>query len=365
MKKFIRNAFSLFAAAAIAVTSPAQVLAAEKSTDVTILKNDQEITTTKTHRTSDLHMSDLIKVVDLSSNNGSVNFTAVKNAGVEGVMLRIGASSLEPDDDSISLDKQFNANYSAASEAGLDIGVYFFSQALSTDEAAAQAEWVNDTLSGKTINLPVAFDYEYSAEVLLSDGTTSDSRLKAAALSADEHTDIARAFCSQISSYGYTPLVYCTSDFLVKDIDGESLAKKYGIWDARYNTTVFGSGDSGTNRYSGPVTMWQCTDSAVIDGVSNTCDLNFYYRPRTDIPAVDGLKVTKLKSGNGNRLKYGKAPSVDGYIIYRATSENGNYKKIATVTKTTYTDKKAKSSRKYYYKVCAYRKIHGITYYGS
>ena len=141
---------------------PVQGIAAEKSTEIEILKDNKKTTTIKTHRASDLHMSDLIKIIDFSSNNENVNFNTLKDSGIKGVMLRIGSSSLEPDDTSISLDTKFESYYQAASDAGLTIGVYFFSQALSENEAKEQAAWVNDNLISKEITLPVAFDYEYS-----------------------------------------------------------------------------------------------------------------------------------------------------------------------------------------------------------
>ena len=344
---------------------PVQGIAAEKSTEIEILKDNKKTTTIKTHRASDLHMSDLIKIIDFSSNNENVNFNTLKDSGIKGVMLRIGSSSLEPDDTSISLDTKFESYYQAASDAGLTIGVYFFSQALSENEAKEQAAWVNDNLISKEITLPVAFDYEYSSNILLSDGTSANSRLKSANLSKDMHTKIARTFCAEISSYGYVPIIYCTSDFLVNDIDGTSLSKQYGIWLARYNTSVFSTEDSKKTRYNGPVTMWQCTKSAVINGVDGKCDLDFYYQPKTKVPTVKNIKVSTIKSSSGRKITFNKISSVDGYKIYRSTSAKGPYKKIAIVKKSVYIDKNVKKSFKYFYKVYAYRIIHSITYLGK
>lgn len=93
--------------------------------------------------------------------------------------------------------------------------------------------------------------------------------------------------------------------------------------------------------------------------------LDFYYQPKTKVPTVKNIKVSTIKSSSGRKITFNKISSVDGYKIYRSTSAKGPYKKIAIVKKSVYIDKNVKKSFKYFYKVYAYRIIHGITYLGK
>ena len=96
----------------------------------------------------------------------------------------------------------------------------------------------------------------------------------------------------------------------------------------------------------------------------------YYYGPFTSVKGTTAAAKPKIKSAASKKskqavIKWGKVSKATGYQVYRATSKNGNYKRIATTTKTSYTDKSAKGGRKYYYKVRTYRKTGGKNYYSS
>ncbi|MCR5452082.1 MAG: hypothetical protein K6F00_05580, partial [Lachnospiraceae bacterium] len=271
--------------------------------------------------------------------------------GVDGVMLRCASSALDAKDTYVSKDSKFEDYYYEATQAGLRVGAYIFSQALSVDEANQHAEYVLNLLNGKNITLPVAFDYEMQ------------KRLKNARLSKEAKTAIAEAFCVSIKRGGFTPLLYSNSVFLTEEIDADMVAKNFGIWVARYNSIVHTETDN-TNKYSGPVTMWQCTDSASIDGVVDNLDLNYYYEPRDiNVARVTGITI---KSGKRSiKVSWKEVPDVTGYQVYRSEKKKSGYVKIKTTGSEYYRNTALKAGKKFFYKVRAYRVIHGREYYGK
>lgn len=214
--------------------------------------------------------------VDLSKHNGTVDFAKMKKAGVKYVILRAGYRGYA-EEGTLNKDIKFETYIKDAIKQGLNIGIYFYSQAVSNKEAQAEAKYTINIIKNykKYITLPVAFDYEF-AEV--SSGRF-DKRWKNGTLNKKKCTNIALSYCNYIQDAGYNAMVYANKSFLSEVIDGKSISKTYPIWMANYTTNT---------TYSGSFFIWQFSSTGKISGVSGSVDSNFLY-------STDGLKpVTTL-----------------------------------------------------------------------
>ncbi len=194
--------------------------------------------------------------IDLSEFQGDVDFTALKNAGVEFVMLRIGGRYYG-DDGGLYEDKNFDTYYEQAQSAGLKIGAYFFSQANCVEDAAQEANYSIDKLDGRKLDFPVAFDWENIAE--------GDARTDK--VTGDELTSLAETFCDTITNAGYKAIVYSNTSQMLIMYDFETM-KDYDFWLADYREfpTMYYKFD-----------MWQYSKDGSIDGVEGTVDLNLSF----------------------------------------------------------------------------------------
>ena len=202
--------------------------------------------------------------VDVSEHDGEIDWQAVKAAGADFAMIRLGYRGYSQG--TLALDDYFLANIKGASDAGLKVGVYFFSQAISADEAREEAQYVIDTLAGLGITLayPVAFDQEpiTNGDVARTDNITNQ-QLTANAL----------AFCQAIEQAGYQAMVYGNQHDLARlDLSGELGA--YPLWYAEYEA----AGNVPTGEFD--FTMWQYTASGTVDGMPTTAgqvDMNIRF----------------------------------------------------------------------------------------
>ncbi|MCR5746445.1 MAG: glycoside hydrolase family 25 protein [Lachnospiraceae bacterium] len=155
--------------------------------------------------------------IDVSKYNGTISWNRVKNDGVEFALIRVGARGYSSG--SIVLDEKFKEYYNGCSENSIDVGVYFYSQAISTQEAVEEANYCVAALGGKKIKYPVIFD----SEKVLNDSYRTEN------LSSTELTNIFKAFADTVRSYGYTPMVGGTKEQLVKHFDLEDMTD-YDVW---------------------------------------------------------------------------------------------------------------------------------------
>lgn len=193
--------------------------------------------------------------VDLSKYQEYVDFTKLKKAGVDFCMLRVGARGYGTGQ--LVLDPYFQENIKRASDAGLEIGVYFFSQAITVEEAEEEADMVLDYIGEYEVNYPVVFDMEY----IQNDTSRVES------LTGEERTKIAEAFLYDIELAGYTPMIYGKKEWLLKEIDLSQL-EDYDIWLAQYEEIP---------DFPYQFTMWQYTNQGKVDGVSGKVDLNICF----------------------------------------------------------------------------------------
>ncbi len=190
--------------------------------------------------------------IDVSKWNGDINWTAVKNSGVSYVIIRCGYRGYSTG--VLVEDPTFKTNIEGAIAAGIKVGVYFFSQAITEVEAVQEASMVIDMIDSYRISYPVFIDIEAS-------GGRADS------LSNTTRTAVANAFCATVQNSGYTAGVYANKDWMTNKLNMSQLTA-YKIWLAQYSTQP---------TYSGRYDLWQYSQTGRIGGISTDVDLNESY----------------------------------------------------------------------------------------
>ena len=192
------------------------------------------------------------KGIDVSSHQEDIDWTAVAEDGVEFAFLRAGFRGYGTG--SMNEDTTFKANLEGAKAAGIDTGVYFFSQAITVEEAIEEADFVVELLDGQTLELPIVYDVE---KVGASDARADD-------LTKEERTEIGLAFMSRITELGYTPAIYHNTEMGALLIDiGQFM--DYDIWFAGYNKEFYWP-----YRYK----YWQYSDTGTVSGIDKAVDLD-------------------------------------------------------------------------------------------
>ena len=239
-------------------------------------------------------VSETAKVVtgiDIShwqSDRGKIDWTKVKNDGIDYVIIKAAGRSISSGG-SLYEDTAFKENIEGALAAGIPVGVYFFSQALTEQEAREEASLILGLIKNYKITYPVVFDWE----------TASGYRTYSAGLSKEKMNSIASTFCDMVKAAGYTPMVYGNGWDLTNRYNFDSLAAKYKIWLARYPVNYGGRirykvGDALPSGNNIPSTyqMWQyCSDGAV-NGIIGNVDVNvsFFSYSGTEVP-VSAIKI--------------------------------------------------------------------------
>lgn len=200
--------------------------------------------------------------IDVSHWQGSVDFTKVKAAGYSFVILNAGYGKFDN-----QKDERFEENYKKAKAAGLGVGAYWYSYALSSDDAKKEAECFLRVIKGKQFDYPLAFDIEDRTQSSLSSATIGQ---------------ICTAFCDKVTSAGYYVSLYSYTSFLENKVP-TAVRSKYDIWVANF--------DVQKPSYSGTYGIWQYTSTARVPGVTGNCDCNYAYK---DYPAI-----IKAKGLNG------------------------------------------------------------------
>jgi len=190
--------------------------------------------------------------IDVSKWNGTIDWTAVKNSGVNYVIIRCGYRGSSTG--ALVEDPKFKANIQGANAAGLKVGVYFFSQAVNKAEAVEEASMTIELIKKYKISYPVFLDVEGSN----GRGDKIDKATR---------TDVIKAYCETVQNAGYTAGVYANKSWLNDKIDAGQLSK-YKVWLAQY---------AATPTYTGRYDMWQYKSTGKISGISGNVDLNISY----------------------------------------------------------------------------------------
>lgn len=287
----------------------------------------------------------LLKVVDVSKHNGYINWRKVRADGVTGAIIRVGYRGYGSTG-SLAEDIRFKENIKNAKAAGIKVGVYIFSQALSEKEAVDEAKFAIKKLNGAKLDYPLIMDYEYNTE------SGGYGRLKPTVPSFSEKTNAVLAFCSYVKSHGYKPMVYASSSFFITEIDGPRIQKSYPLWVARYYSYYFKFGkDNPRSMYSGKALMWQNSSLGEVKGIANRCDINYYYQPTSkdvapskpsapskpagsSLATPSGLKKTKASSTSIS-FKWNRVTGARSYQIYKKNNYTGSFQYVKSV-KTEY-----------------------------
>lgn len=192
--------------------------------------------------------------IDVSAHQGQIDWAKVAKTGIKYAMIRVGVRGHKTG--KIQFDQYFKYNIENAKKNGLKVGVYFFSQAITTKEALEEANAVLSCIKDYELDMPVVYDMEYVGYVT--------ARTKLANLTNEQRTDIAIAFLEQIKKAGYIPMFYANKNWLEQAIQLSRL-NDYFIWFARYNDVP---------DYEYRYHMWQYTEKGRITGVNGVVDIN-------------------------------------------------------------------------------------------
>lgn len=193
--------------------------------------------------------------IDVSKYQGDINWNKVKEAGVEYAIIRLGFRGMN--EGTLEFDPYYEQNIKGATEAGIPVGIYFFSQAVTVEEAKEEAQFVLENIKEYSITYPVIFDTEVV--------TTYNAR--ANNLTRRQRTEIAKAFLEEIRTAGYEPMIYANTKWMIMGIDLEQLTE-YDKWYAYYGDTI-------TFPYE--FQMLQYSDKGRVPGITGNVDLNISF----------------------------------------------------------------------------------------
>lgn len=198
----------------------------------------------------------VLRGVDVSFYQGDIDWEAVKADGIEFALIRVGYRGYS--EGGIFEDEKFRDNIAGAAAAGLQIGVYFFSQAVTPQEAVEEAQFVLELIDGYEIGFPVAFDWERI------DG---DEQSRTYNVPGETVTDCCLSFCDTVSEAGYEPAVYFYRDLGYKVYELDRLAGlKFWVG------AVGGYPDFYYEHH-----IWQYSFTGSVSGIEGTVDINLCF----------------------------------------------------------------------------------------
>lgn len=202
------------------------------------------------------------KGIDVSHHQGTIHWEKVKAAGYEFAFVRMAYRGYG-EAGSLNLDREYYNNIINAQKAGLDVGVYVFSQAINEEEALEEAQLVINNLKGLELQLPVVFDPE-----LIREGEARTNQV-----TGEQFTKNTIAFCEAVKAAGYEPMIYSNMYWEAFLFDLEQLTE-YPIWYADYENIP-------QTPYE--FTFWQYSESGYVDGIDGKTDLDVWFVAE-DIP---------------------------------------------------------------------------------
>lgn len=241
------------------------------------------------------------KGIDVSEFQPNIDWAKVRTAGIEFAMLRAGYGNNH-------IDGEFIRNATGCTASGIPFGVYWFSYALTADDAAREAAQCIASVKPYNVAYPIAYDLEYdSVTYAKKNGVTMDKTLA---------TACAKAFCEAVKAAGYTPAVYMNCDYSKNMFDLSQLP--CDIWYAYYQPEPDRTG----------ISIWQCANNGSVDGISGRVDMDISYKDygaavsaapaaTTETSASVSAPDYPLPSGYYFGPKSGPVCSVSGYYSHR------------------------------------------------
>lgn len=194
--------------------------------------------------------------IDVSERNGEIDWSKVKEAGIDFALVRVGYRGCQ---EGMLMEDSRCAEYlRGASEAGIETGAYFFSQAVTEEEALEEADFVLNMISEYSISMPVGICTEYAVD---------EYHTRADSLSVQERTSCIHAFCRKISEAGYVPVIYGSEAWISGRLDMPML-DGYAVWlsEHDFNTT-----------YTEPFMIWQYSIQGELDGIGGSVNMDISY----------------------------------------------------------------------------------------
>lgn len=198
--------------------------------------------------------------IDVAKYQGVIDWAKVAKDGIDFAMIRVGHRTMESGE--IIEDEMAQYNLQEAAAQGIKLGVYFFSTAVTKEEALQEADWVADFIAKYPITYPVAYD----CEGFDKEGNRHFN------LTKEERTQLACAFMDRIYEHGYTPMFYGSKSELTDDLkwNTSQLEKRYKVWVSQYSAAQ-------KSDYTGLYAMWQSTNQGSVAGIDGNVDLNIAY----------------------------------------------------------------------------------------
>ena len=204
------------------------------------------------------------EVVDVSYVQTSIDWEKVKADGIAGAIIRCGFRGYGSG--KLAEDEMFMSHIKGAKKAGLKVGVYFFTEGVNAAEGKEEAAFTLNQIkkAGVPLDYPVAIDTEH----------INAKGVRANGISKARRTETIKAFCEEIKSQGYEPMIYASLNWFDTELDMPKLP--YTIWVAQYYSKC---------QYKGDYAFWQYTSEGKVDGIKGVVDLNkCYYTPKKKEP---------------------------------------------------------------------------------
>lgn len=195
-------------------------------------------------------------MIDVSTYNGDIDWNAVKAAGVDYAIIRVGYRGYGTA--RLVQDRRFEQNMRGAINAGIRVGAYIVTQAVNTEEAVEEARFIVEKCRGYNVTLPLAIDVEWAGN--------SYEEGRANSISASTRTDVINAFARTVMNSGYAAMAYANKDWFENKIYSGNLFSSCKIWLAQYRNTEY--------TYGGRVNTWQYTSKGRVDGINGDVDIS-------------------------------------------------------------------------------------------
>ena len=216
--------------------------------------------------------------VDVSQWQNDIDWAKVKADGVDFAIIRVGYRGYG--NGSLYSDSVYQKNIEGALAAGIDVGVYVYSQAVSVEEAVEEAEFLIDRISDYDISLPLVLDYEFAGNGIGRLWKAFDE----GKLDKESAAEVCQAFCDTVEEAGYDSMVYVNPDMAYNYVDVSGIER---IWLAHYTSKNEDTGKYSATNYKGNYEFWQCSSNGKVDGISGRCDINFWFSKTTPFTDVD------------------------------------------------------------------------------
>lgn len=273
------------------------------------------------------------KGIDVSHNQGTINWQQVKADGIDFAIIRCGYGMNQSDQD----DSQWMNNVRGCEKYGIPYGVYLYSYADTIAKAKSEAAHVLRLVRGHKITYPIYYDLE---DNYILSHTNAKQRQK-----------IIQTFTAIIKKAGYSVGIFAPKSWFEKELPKASF-NHCDKWVAHWNTKC---------TYQGTYQMWQATNQGRVNGINGMVDINFLMlpTPKTTVRSIAKKKVKVLWNQKGNGIKV---------QIFYSAKKNKGYKKVATVNATkgkVVIKKKLKSKKNYYFKIRILKSVKGHSYYSD